>query len=138
MTMAERLFTLKEVEQLIPRLEQIVSTLMENKRQAMEIGQDLARIQELVKQGNEKQVKASDLQNKQTELEFLVRVINDGLDAIEDMGGQPKDLDTGLVDFPAEIDGEEALLCWQFGEKSIRFYHGLREGFAGRKPLMRG
>jgi len=136
--MAERLFTSKEVEQLIPRLEQIVGTLMENKSQAMEIGQDLAKIQELVKQGNEKQVKASDLQNKQTELEFLVRVINDGLDAIEEMGGQPKDLDSGLVDFPAEIDGEEVMLCWKFGEKSIRFYHGLREGFSGRKPLMRG
>ncbi len=136
--MAERLFTSKEVEQLIPRLEQIVGTLMDNKRQAMEIGQDLAKIQELVKQGNEKQVKASDLQNKQTELEFLVRVINDGLDAIEEMGGQPKDLDMGLVDFPAEIDGEEALLCWKLGEKSIRFYHGLREGFSGRKPLMKG
>ena len=136
--MAERLFTSKEVEQLIPKLEQIVGTLMENKRQAAEIGQDLARIQELVKQGNEKQVKASDLQNKQTELEFLVRVINDGLDAIEEMGGQPKDLDMGLVDFPAVIDGGEALLCWKFGEKSIRFYHGLQEGFSGRKPLMRG
>jgi len=134
--MAERLFTVKEAEELIPRLEQIVGTLMENKRQAMEIGQDLARIQELVKQGNEKQVKASDLQNKQTELEFLVKVINDGLDAIEEMGAQPKDLDTGLIDFPALVDGEEALLCWRFGERSIRFYHGLREGFSGRKPLM--
>jgi len=134
--MAERLFTVKEAEELIPRLEQIVGTLMENKRQAMEIGHDLARIQELVKQGNEKQVKASDLQNKQTELEFLVKVINDGLDAIEEMGAQPKDLDTGLIDFPALVDGEEALLCWRFGERSIRFYHGLREGFSGRKPLM--
>ncbi len=134
--MAERLFTVKEAEELIPRLEQIVGTLMENKRQAMEIGQDLARIQELVKQGNEKQVKASDLQNKQTELEFLVKVINDGLDAIEEMGVQPKDLDMGLIDFPALVDGEEALLCWRFGERSIRFYHGLREGFSGRKPLM--
>ncbi|HET6266223.1 MAG TPA: DUF2203 family protein [Acidobacteriota bacterium] len=44
-------------------------------------------------------------------------------------------MDIGLVDFPAMLDGEEILLCWKYGEKTIRYYHGLTEGFAGRKPL---
>jgi hypothetical protein len=46
-----------------------------------------------------------------------------------------KDLDTGLVDFPALHKGEEVLLCWQFGEDEVTHWHGVDEGFAGRKPL---
>ena len=46
-----------------------------------------------------------------------------------------KDLDRGLVDFPALRDGEEVLLCWQVGEGEVAYWHGLEEGFAGRKPL---
>ena len=51
------------------------------------------------------------------------------------LGGVPKDLATGLVDFPFLLEGEEVNLCWRFGEKKIRFWHGLDEGFAGRKPI---
>jgi hypothetical protein len=46
-----------------------------------------------------------------------------------------KDLDRGLVDFPALHRGEEVLLCWQVGEGEVAYWHGLEEGFAGRKPL---
>ena len=46
-----------------------------------------------------------------------------------------KDLDRGLLDFPARREGEEILLCWHVGEDEIRFWHGVDEGFAGRKPL---
>ena len=51
------------------------------------------------------------------------------------LGVLVKDLDRGLVDFPALRDGEEVLLCWQVGEGEIAYWHGLEEGFAGRKPL---
>ena len=54
---------------------------------------------------------------------------------LEKLGVQVKDLDRGLVDFPALRDGEEVLLCWQVGEDKVAFWHGLEEGFAGRKPL---
>lgn len=48
---------------------------------------------------------------------------------------QLKDIDEGLIDFPAIIDGEEVLLCWKLGEKDIEYYHGVHEGFAGRKKI---
>jgi hypothetical protein len=41
----------------------------------------------------------------------------------------------GLVDFPTLVDGEEAYLCWRLGEERIEHWHGLEEGFAGRKAL---
>jgi hypothetical protein len=41
----------------------------------------------------------------------------------------------GLVDFPAMIDGEEVLLCWRSDEPEVLYYHGLEDGFAGRKKI---
>src|SRR5262245_29560278 len=108
---------------------------MENKRNAMDIGQDLARMEEQLRSEDGRTVDPAEYMNKRTEMEFLVRIINEGLESIEDLGGQPKDLDLGLVDFPAMINGEEVLLCWKYGEKSISYYHDHEEGFSGRKPL---
>ncbi len=56
---------------------------------------------------------------------------------LEEAGVQVKDLDEGLVDFPAlhpERD-ETVLLCWRLGEDIVAYWHGVEEGFAGRKPL---
>ena len=46
-----------------------------------------------------------------------------------------RDPDTGLIDFPAERDGEQVFLCWRLGEGDVEYYHGVRSGFGGRKPL---
>ena len=56
---------------------------------------------------------------------------------LEEAGVQVKDLDRGLVDFPAQHpeSGEVVLLCWHLGEDRVGHWHGLEEGFAGRKPL---
>lgn len=54
---------------------------------------------------------------------------------IERSGAHLKDVALGLVDFPAEIDGEPVLLCWQFGEARVAFWHREGDGFAGRRPL---
>ena len=54
---------------------------------------------------------------------------------IHEAGGLVKDLDAGLVDFPARREGVEVLLCWRLGEDEVGFWHGLEEGFSGRKPL---
>ena len=49
-----------------------------------------------------------------------------------------RDLDRGLVDFPALREGRQVLLCWRVGEESVAYWHGVDEGFAGRKPLEGG
>jgi hypothetical protein len=54
---------------------------------------------------------------------------------INDAGVQVKDVDEGLLDFPARRGDEDVLLCWKVGEPEIAFWHGVEEGFAGRKPL---
>ena len=54
---------------------------------------------------------------------------------LQELGLLVKDLDEGLVDFPALRGGEEVLLCWRLGEEEVAFWHTLEDGFAGRKPL---
>ena len=54
---------------------------------------------------------------------------------IHEVGALVKDLDRGLIDFPAQRAGEDVLLCWHVGETEIEYWHGLDEGFSGRKPL---
>jgi hypothetical protein len=54
---------------------------------------------------------------------------------IQELGCVIKDLDIGLVDFPTLFRGEEVYLCWKLGEPNIEFWHGMQEGFAGRKPI---
>jgi hypothetical protein len=59
--------------------------------------------------------------------------------AVEELTGQGivlRDVDTGLVDFPARLpDGREYLLCWVLGEPEVAFWHWPDAGFAGRRPL---
>jgi len=46
-----------------------------------------------------------------------------------------RDIDTGLVDFPGEREGEPVFLCWKVGEEEVGFWHPLDTGFSGRRPL---
>jgi len=46
-----------------------------------------------------------------------------------------KDINLGLLDFPALKDGREVYLCWQYGEGEIAFWHEIEEGFAGRQSI---
>jgi hypothetical protein len=52
-----------------------------------------------------------------------------------DTGVQVKDINTGLLDFPAWRADHEVYLCWKYGEDKIRYWHEINAGFAGRQPI---
>ena len=62
-------------------------------------------------------------------------IVRTGLEEIQELGGVTKDVDLGLVDFLHLRGGRQVNLCWRFGEQRITHWHGLDEGYAGRKPL---
>jgi hypothetical protein len=68
-------------------------------------------------------------------LRRLAAEISASVERINEHGCLVKDLELGLVDFHAMMDGEPVLLCWQFGEPAVTHWHGVDEGFAGRKPI---
>ncbi len=65
------------------------------------------------------------------EFERLDRLLH----RIQDTGALIKDINTGLLDFPALREGHEVYLCWQYGEDRIAFWHEVDAGFSGRQPI---
>lgn len=58
-----------------------------------------------------------------------------GFERLERLDLVVRDLERGLVDFPALIDGREVYLCWLLDEPTVGHWHGVEAGFAGRRPL---
>jgi hypothetical protein len=85
--------------------------------------------------GNGGDLGPSDLQEAAETMQQAADGIADCVRELDDAGVQVKSVEEGLVDFPSERDGEDVLLCWRVGEERIAFWHGVDEGFAGRKPL---
>ena len=69
------------------------------------------------------------------EIADALKVVARSVNAIHGHGAVVKDADDGLVDFPALRGDEQVFLCWRVGEDEIEYWHGIDEGFAGRKPL---
>ena len=61
--------------------------------------------------------------------------LQDCIERLTELGVEVKDIDVGLVDFPALREGEDVLLCWRAGEDAVEWWHGLDDGFAGRQPI---
>ena len=85
--------------------------------------------------GNGGALPPAELGEVHAEVARLAEELAAALDDLDELGILVKDLDTGLVDFPSELDGEPVLLCWRLGEDEIAWYHGHDDGFAGRRPL---
>lgn len=69
------------------------------------------------------------------EIEFLQFEAHTHVTNVHRKGAELKDIEIGLVDFPAKIRGVEVLLCWRLGEEQILFYHSRESGFIGRRPI---
>lgn len=61
--------------------------------------------------------------------------VKEALEELEEQGIVLRDVDRGLIDFPALHTGREVLLCWQLGEDDLEWWHFPEDGFAGRRPL---
>lgn len=126
-----RLFTVEEANALIPRLELIMGKLQ---RHALVLREQVGELARLTGQEPETLTTAQIIELR-PQLSMVVEELEALLSEIEACGGELKGIDLGLVDFPAEREGEIVLLCWQYGEKEIDYYHSFEAGFGGRKPL---
>jgi len=85
--------------------------------------------------GNGGGIPPAQLAETAAEVDRLARELAHVVDELAELGVEVKDLDEGLVDFPAVRRGETVLLCWRLGEDEVAFWHTLEDGFAGRRPL---
>jgi len=129
--MPDRVFTVEEANALIPRLEILLSQLQQHSRVLRDVISDLSTASGAIPDD----MTTEQLLALRPEVRPVATAMEGLLREIEATGAHFKGLSLGLVDFPAEIDGETMLLCWQYGEKEVGYYHTLDGGFAGRKPL---
>jgi hypothetical protein len=132
--MAARYFTPDEANAELERVRPAAEALVEHRRAMADAASRQARlVQRIAGNGGDfdPQEPRTLEEEFQREDQAAVRCVQE----LQALGVLVKDLDRGLVDFPALRGDEEVLLCWQVGEDEVAFWHGLEEGFAGRKPL---
>ena len=122
----ERHFSVAEANALLPRLEEVLAELREARDRLTD-----ADLHE--KLGEAAPSNGGGSPGRQIGEAFLE--VRGTLAGLAQLGLVVRDLDRGLVDFPAIRDGREVYLCWRVGEAEVGFWHGLEEGFAGRQPL---
>jgi len=129
----DKLFTLAEANALIPQIELIMERMQ---RLSMKVREE---IETLARERGEQmlaELSMSQMLRLKPSLRLIFEELVQAVQDIEKHGCAFKGLELGLVDFPAQLSGEEVVeLCWQYGEKEIAFYHRRNEGFAGRQAL---
>lgn len=122
------LFTPQEASKLLPDIKPKVKELIERKKVVAQLHSELER-------ANLLGFRTAEVAEKAALLDALVEGMTKKIEELEDLGVQVKDLDFGLVDFPAERYGENVMLCWRYGEADVSYWHKPNEGYNGRKPL---
>lgn len=126
-----RTFTVDEANRTLPLVRRIVSDAV----------RDYWRWQDAVREFEVAALRSSPekpdeiAERFQEEATRLAEEIDGYMGELAELGVLFKGFDTGLVDFPGEIEGRPVLLCWQLGEEDVRFWHEETAGFIGRQPL---
>jgi hypothetical protein len=132
--MAERHFTPEEANALLEDVRPVAEALVAHRRAFTVSAARRARLSARIS-GNGGDLDPQEPRELDEELEREAEAVARAVEELERLGVLVKDLDRGLVDFLALRHGEEVLLCWQVGEPEVAHWHGVEEGFAGRKPL---
>jgi hypothetical protein len=128
-------FTLAEAERLIPLLERLLREAVSMKAEYDEAEQILQALNQRVAMMGGVTVNRNRTVETRGRREVSGTRLRRALEQLQETGCQVKDLDTGLVDFPTMYRGVEVCLCWKLGEAAIEYWHGVDEGFRGRKPI---
>lgn len=133
--MADRTFTLDEAQALLPVLESLLRAVISAKKLVEQSDAEIQVLQHRIFLAGGTYVDILPLARRRSERAKAEQRAKDALAEIDSIGVQVKDLDVGLLDFPCQVEGKTILLCWKLGEHAITHWHGVDEGFAGRKPI---
>lgn len=120
----DRRFTVDEANAMLPELRDWLARMREARQVMLRSGE---RVKESVT-GNGGGPEGQEYTD-------AARTLKEGVERLSGEGIILRDVETGLVDFPAERDGRLILLCWRLGEDSVSYWHDPDTGFPGRRPL---
>jgi hypothetical protein len=130
-----RRFTLAEAQSVIPDVEKLLRQGIDLKAEYQEAEEAVQAIsQRIALMGGMIVDRDHAIDTKKTRDADAAK-LRDLIERIQEYGCLIKDLDVGLIDFPTLFKGVEVYLCWKLGETDIAFWHGVEEGFRGRKAI---
>ena len=130
--MSDRTFTPAEANSALAQVRPVAERMVALRERMRELeGEQREMVQTIA--GNGSGYAVSD--SRSGEFRSIVADLEACVQQLEGLGVQIKDVDLGLLDFPARREGDDVLLCWHVGEERVAFWHGLEEGYAGRKPI---
>lgn len=147
--MPRRLFTVVEVDRMIPQLQTIFTevvqlrTLLRREEERLEragikVSSELLEGTS-VDRGADRMVggTTSSVELRHTKARFRAyyEALAESLQRVADLGGEVKDLDMGLVDFPGRRGSDDVLLCWKLGERHLTHWHPVDAGFSSRRLI---
>ena len=132
--MASQYFTIEEASQHLPWLREVFEKAVAIKRDILHRQETL---QELIRRSrrNGESNAESEVAEAQKSVNLLIEEVEQLVEEIARKGIVVRDLERGLVDFPALRDDREVHLCWLWGEEEIGFWHDVDAGFASRQPI---
>jgi hypothetical protein len=130
-----KIFTLTEAERTRREVEPTLIEAIEVRRKLTPLDEELTALAARIQWSGGLAVAYEQVARVRFERDRLVESLKTALERIQATGCVVKDLEMGLLDFPAIVDNQEVYLCWRLGEERIRFWHRQDEGFAGRKPI---
>jgi hypothetical protein len=129
-----RHFTPEEANAALARVRPLVERLVARRRAHVEALERQEKLEARIR-GNGGGIPPAELAAASAEVEREAKGLAQLVDEIASHGAEVKDLDEGLIDFPALRVDETVLLCWKLGENDIAWWHRVEDGFAGRHPL---
>jgi hypothetical protein len=126
-TSPERVFSLFEANQLIPKLQSHLAQIQGGKSVVLQTREQVKKAAAQAGEGGGTPVGALYVKSLQT--------ISTNLQAIHELGVLIKDIDLGLCDFPYLRDGRVVYLCWKLGEQQINWWHEVTSGYKDRCPI---
>jgi len=133
--MAEKYFNRHEAEELLPVIGHFLEEARKQKQALDSITADISNAALRIMMLGGSLPPFAELNHKKSQRDKVAEQLAQSVEEIQQTGCVVKDLETGLVDFPSLRGGEKVFLCWKLGEAHIGYWHGIEEGFAGRKPL---
>jgi hypothetical protein len=125
--MDERTYSVAEANALLPQVRKLVEQMLAARAKVLELQPELwPAVEQAVFNGGGKAISQATRQ---------ILVIQHALGVLHRLNIYVKDINTGLVDFPARRNDQLVYLCWQYDEPSVQFWHDVDSGFAGRQRI---
>ena len=128
-----RFYGIDAANAAVPKLDGILTVLADQRAELVRLRDEV-----LARGGSGDGAPAAtgdDLRLTRLRMQGLIDQMAAGVARIDAMGITLRDIEQGLVDFPALVSGRQVWLCWRLGEPAVDWWHELDAGVAGRRPL---